>query len=61
MEIGIIGIVIAVVSGLGSFVLGRWLSTRRRQKKAVQARAVAEAGQSRQVRRARERERQRKG
>jgi len=61
MDIGIIGLVIAVVSGLGSFVLGRWLSTRRRQKKAAQAREAAEAGQSRQVRRARERERQRKG
>jgi type II secretory pathway pseudopilin PulG len=57
MEIGIIGLLIAVLSGLASFVLGRWLSKRRRQKKAEQARAVAEAGQSRQVRRARERQR----
>ncbi|MGO4389733.1 hypothetical protein AB4Z46_00135 [Variovorax sp. M-6] len=59
MEIGIIGIVIAVVSGLASFALGRWLSGRRRQKKAQQARAAAEAGQSRQVRRARERRQKR--
>jgi type II secretory pathway pseudopilin PulG len=57
MEIGIIGLLIAVLSGLASFVLGRWLSKRRRQKKAEQARALAEAGQSRQVRRARERQR----
>jgi type II secretory pathway pseudopilin PulG len=59
MDIGILGLVIAVVSGLASFVLGRWLSNKRRQKKADQARAVAEAGQSRQVRRARERQRRR--
>ena len=59
MEIGIIGLVIAVVSGLASFALGRWLSSRRRQKKAQQSRAAAEAGQSRQVRRARERQRKR--
>jgi len=57
MEIGIIGLLIAVLSGLASFVLGRWLSKRRRQKKADEARAAAEAGQSRQVRRARERQR----
>jgi len=59
MEIGIIGLVIALLSGLASFALGRWLSKRRRQKKADQARAAAEAGQSRQVRRARERQRKR--
>jgi type II secretory pathway pseudopilin PulG len=59
MEIGILGLVIAVVSGLASFAIGRWLSNRRRQKKAEQARAIAEAGQSRQVRRARERQRRR--
>jgi len=59
MEIGIIGLVIAVLSGLASFAVGRWLSKRRRQKKADEARAAAEAGQSRQVRRARERQRKR--
>jgi len=59
MEVGIIGLVIAVVSGLGSFAIGRWLSNRRRQKKTEQARAVAEAAQSRQVRRARERRQKR--
>ena len=59
MDIGILGLIIAVVSGLASFVLGRWLSNKRRQKKADQARAVVEAGQSRQVRRARARQRRR--
>jgi type II secretory pathway pseudopilin PulG len=59
MEVGIIGLVIAVLSGLASFAVGRWLSKRRRQKKADEARAAAEAGQSRQVRRARERQRKR--
>lgn len=59
MEIGIIGVVIAVASGLCSFALGRWLTTRRRQKKSDQARAAAEAGQSRQVRRARARQQRR--
>jgi type II secretory pathway pseudopilin PulG len=59
MEVGIIGIVIALVSGLGSFVLGRWLSNARRKKKAERERAVAEAGQSRQVRRARQRQQKR--
>ncbi|MDM0036164.1 hypothetical protein QTI33_28785 [Variovorax sp. J22P271] len=59
MEVGIIGLVIALLSGLASFALGRWLSKRRRQKKADQARAAAEAGQSRQVRRARERQQKR--
>ncbi|MDN8613790.1 hypothetical protein [Variovorax ginsengisoli] len=59
MEIGIIGLVIALLSGLASFALGRWLSKRRREKKADQARAAAEAGQSRQVRRARERQQKR--
>ena len=44
---------------VASFALGRWLSKRRRQKKVEQARAVAEAAQSRQVRRARERQRRR--
>ncbi|MDM0013028.1 hypothetical protein QTH87_11350 [Variovorax sp. J22P168] len=60
MDIGIIGVVIAVASGLCSFALGRWITNKRRQKKADQARAAAEAGQSRQVRRANQRQRQRR-
>jgi type II secretory pathway pseudopilin PulG len=57
MEAGVIGIFIAVVSGFASFMFGRWLSRRRREKKAAQARAAEHALQSRQVRRARERQR----
>jgi type II secretory pathway pseudopilin PulG len=59
MEIEVIGLFIAVVSGIGSFALGRWLSRRRRQKKAEIARVIAEAAQSRQVRRARQRQHRR--
>ena len=59
MEVGTLAIVIAVVSGLASFFVGRWLSRGRREKKAAHERAVAEAVQSRQVRRARERRQQR--
>ncbi|RZI71168.1 MAG: hypothetical protein EOP80_15555 [Variovorax sp.] len=59
MEIGALAIVIAVVSGLISFLIGRWLSRGRRERKASKARAAAEATQSRQVRRARERRGQR--
>lgn len=54
-SIGIVGLVIVVVSGLGSFVLGRWLSNKRRAKKDAERRAAEQATQSRQVRRARER------
>ena len=56
MEAGVIGLLIVVVSAIVSFALGRWLSRRRREKKAAQARAAEEASQSRQVRRARERQ-----
>lgn len=59
MEVGTIGIVIAVVSAIGSFALGRWLSKGRRKKKAERERAATEAGQSRQVRRARQRQQRR--
>jgi HAMP domain-containing protein len=56
-EIGTLGLVILVFTGICSFAIGRWLSRNRRQKKAERDRAAAEAGQSRQVRRARERQR----
>lgn len=59
MEVGTLAIVIAVVSGVVSFLVGRWLSRGRREKKAARERAAAEATQSRQVRRARERRDQR--
>ncbi|HSV57969.1 MAG TPA: hypothetical protein VLJ19_03645 [Variovorax sp.] len=55
MDIGIVGIVIILVSGVGSFALGRWLSTKRRAKKQAEKRAAELANQTRQVRRARER------
>jgi hypothetical protein len=60
MEVGILGLVIAIVSGIGSFALGRWLSKRRRENKAHQGRVAEHASQSRQVRRARERQQQRR-
>jgi len=55
MDVGIVGIGIAVVSGTASFLIGRWLSRRRREKKAVSALMATRAAQSRQVRRARQR------
>ena len=55
LDIGLVGIVIILVTGIGSFVLGRWLSTKRRAKKHAEKRAAEHAAQSRQVRRARER------
>ena len=55
MEVGPIAIVVALVSGLVSFLVGRWLSKGRRERKAAKERLAAEATQSRQVRRARER------
>jgi len=58
-DIGIVGIVIVVASGLVSFALGRYLSNRRRTKKDAEKRAAEQAAQSRQVRRARERREER--
>ena len=58
-EMGIAGLMILLASAGVSFVLGRWLSRRRREKTAQRERAVAEAGRSRQVRRAQDRRKQR--
>ena len=55
MDVGILGVGVAVVSGAISFVVGRWLSRKRREKKAGQALLATRAAQSRQVRRAGER------
>ncbi|RYF63241.1 MAG: hypothetical protein EOO22_26325 [Comamonadaceae bacterium] len=55
MDIGPVAIVVLLVSSIVSFLIGRWISRGRREKKAAQQRAAAEANQSRQVRRARER------
>ena len=51
----VMGLGIAVVSGLISFMVGRWLSRKRREKKAVRELQATRAAQSRQVRRADER------
>ena len=58
-DIGIVGTVVIVVSGLVSFALGRYFSNKRRNKKDAQKRAADMANQSRQVRRARERKEER--
>lgn len=55
MEFGVAGIFVLVVSCACSFLLARWLGKRRREARRERDRRAAEAGQSRQVRRARER------
>ena len=55
MDVGTVGIAVAVVSGIACFALGRWVSRSWRAKTAARERAAAQAAQSRQVRRARER------
>lgn len=54
MEIGVVGIVVAIVCGLASYLVTRWFA-RRGQKKAEAERVAAQALESRQVRRARKR------
>lgn len=55
MDSGLIyGIIIAVACGFASFAVTRWFA-RRGDRKAAEQRLAAEAQQSRQVRRARER------
>ncbi|MGI4776698.1 MAG: hypothetical protein ACRYGA_01045 [Janthinobacterium lividum] len=55
IDLSIFGIVLASLAGVGSFFLGRHLRRRGQEKKVAKERAVLEATQSRQVRRARER------
>ncbi len=55
IDVSTLGLAIAVVTGIGSFLLGRRLSRGRAERKRARERAAAEATQSRQVRRARER------
>jgi len=58
MEAGLVmGIAIAVISGSISFAVGRWLSRKRRAKKAQSDLLATRAAQSRQVRRAQQRKR----
>jgi uncharacterized membrane protein YdjX (TVP38/TMEM64 family) len=59
MDFGAIGIFVLVVSCACSFLLARWLGKRRREERRQKERRATEAGQSRQVRRARERQQRR--
>ena len=54
-DLSTIGLVLASLTGVGSFVLGRHLRRKRQEKRRARERFEAEATQSRQVRRARER------
>ena len=55
IDISVIGIFIAVVTGLGSYVLGRRMREKRAAKRREKDRVAAQANETRQVRRARER------
>ena len=55
IDVSVIGLFIAVVTGLGSFVLGRRMRAKRAAKKRAKERIASQAGETRQVRRARER------
>jgi len=55
IDFSAVGLVLAVVTGIGSYVLGRHLRKGRAAKRQAKERAAAHATQSRQVRRARER------
>ena len=55
LDLSVLGLVLAVVTGIGSFFVGRHLRRSRMEKRRAKERAAAEAAQSRQVRRARER------
>ena len=59
MEFGAFGMFVLVISCACSFLLARWLGKRRRDARRDRERRTEEAGQSRQVRRARERRQQR--
>ena len=55
IDVSIVGLVLAGLTGIGSYVLGRHLRKGRTAKRQARERAAAHATQSRQVRRARER------
>jgi hypothetical protein len=55
IDVSVIGIFIAVVTGLGSYVVGRHFRQKRAAKKREKDRVASQAGETRQVRRARER------
>lgn len=54
-DISTIGLAIAVVTGIASFWFGRHIRLKRSQKKREKERLAAQAGETRQQRRARER------
>lgn len=58
LDLSTVGLVLASLTGVGSFVLGRYLRRKRQEKRAARERAAEEATQSRQVRRAKERTQQ---
>lgn len=55
LDLSTVGLVLASLTGVGSFVLGRHLRRRRQEKRAERERIAEAATQSRQVRRAKER------
>ena len=55
IDISVIGVFIAVVTGIGRYVLGRRMREKRALKKRVKDRIASQANETRQVRRARER------
>ncbi|MFM9922522.1 hypothetical protein VLK31_05975 [Variovorax sp. H27-G14] len=55
IDVSIIGMFIAVVTGLGSYVLGKRMREKRAAKRREKDRIASQAGETRQVRRARER------
>ena len=55
LDLSVVGLALALGTGVGSFFLGRYLRKSRAEKRRARERAAEEAAQSRQVRRARER------
>jgi topoisomerase-4 subunit A len=55
IDVSVIGLFIAVVTGLGSYVLGKRMREKRAAKKRDKERIASQANETRQVRRARER------
>jgi hypothetical protein len=61
LEPSFIGIFLMVIMGVGSFLLGRWLSRGWRDRRRAKDIAAARAQETRQQRRARERREGRRG
>ena len=58
IDISILGVILAVVTGFGSYILGRRMREKRQGNRRAKDRAIAQANETRQVRRARERREQ---